>query len=335
MQVAAKETSCCDSVLYGGGACDLECLTEGQCASQVAQTCIHDCQLKCPSLQMAPSQECTRQCLAKDAPCRKYVACRPPMQSTFTCDDGRWPQANSGCCIDPETHLVGCPKLCESERIWRLDRMEGTPWWARRHEGRGIVAQCTCANCPSSEVSAAQKLKKTMEEDLWDNGQIMLVDIARRQGLRYGPNRPMQELMATRNERILETLKMNMSSTSLDRRIAAINEHYHREILRAAQEGPDEPPRKGRRKGDDDDDDETTVVVLVTCTAVILVVVAVATCIIVRHRRKQNDGISTFQGEHVVVGNPVAPGISMDVATGAIQGGTPVTVAAPAKQSKT
>merc|ERR1712176_274243 len=142
MQVVANETSCCDSVLYGGGACSLECLAENECVTQAAQTCIHGCQVMCPSLQMAPSKECTDHCLAQNAPCRRYVSCRAPMPSSFVCDDGLWPQAHSGCCVDNVTNMVGCPKLCESERLWRLDRTRGIPWWARWHEGPGIVAQC-------------------------------------------------------------------------------------------------------------------------------------------------------------------------------------------------
>merc|ERR1712139_604736 len=112
----------------------------------------------------------------------------------------------------------------------RLDRLEGVPWWARYHRGRGIVAQCTCDGCPTNEPDAVTKITQTVEEGLWDNGQIMLVDIARREGLKYGPNRKMQELMAQRNDRILSAIHSNMSSAQVGNRIDRINFQYHNMI---------------------------------------------------------------------------------------------------------
>jgi hypothetical protein len=82
------------------------------------------------------------------------------------------------------------------------------------------------------------KLQKTLSEGLWDNGQMMLVDIARRAGLKYGPNRAMQELMAQRNEEIKSVLD-GSNDYHMNRRIAQINTEYGSKIAEAALLYPD------------------------------------------------------------------------------------------------
>lgn len=239
MQQVAKDTHCCDSVPYGGGACDLECVSETECATQEAQTCIHGCQAKCPALDLAPNDRCVEDCLRIGSPCRRYISCRPPVISNYICLDGRWPHASSGCCTNNQTGIVGCPRLCESQRMWRLDRTRGIPWWARYHPQEEMIAQCTCHECPESLEGIQEVVATTIEEDLWENGQRMLIDIARREGLDLGPNRHMQELMARRNEEIIEftqTLAVGSDmQAEIDDHIGEINQRYIRELTSAAR----------------------------------------------------------------------------------------------------
>jgi len=242
-----------------------------------------------------------QQCLALDAPCRKYVSCRPSSAANFVCDDGRWPQAHSGCCIDNQTHLVGCPLLCESSRIWRLDRAEGIPWWARWHSGRGIIAQCTCTGCPSTALAGHNKLLSTMENGVWDNGQMMLVDIARRENLVYGPNREMQELMAERNREILSLIRDSADGQNLDRRISLINSKFTDKISNAARNYPDRKHDRVR-----DNDHTALIVVVVVCTIVVVAAIVMATFIILCRRKHASSPVTGFQqGDDVVVGQPV------------------------------
>jgi hypothetical protein len=215
--------------------------------------------------------------------------------------------------------------------LWRLDRKHGKPWWARWHDAEGIVAQCTCDGCPSTEENALDKLRVTLDEGLYYNGQHMLLDIAKRQGLKHGPNRRMKALMVERNDKISEVMAMNLKDyREVDRRIGDINSRYSAAIIKAAQDYPDDG--NWRPAEAEDVRSTTPIVLLLACTAVILAAVACATCVIVRSRRKAND-ISTFQGESVVVGQPVSADNSQ-VSSGIVFGGAPVTVSAPTKGSK-
>lgn len=265
------------------------------------------------------------------------------MQANFVCSDGRYPEASSGCCITSDESSGslsrGCPKLCESERIWRLDRRRGVPWWARRHAGNDIVLQCTCNNCPADATTAHYVLAHTLEEGLWDNGQTMLTDIARREGLKHGPNRRMQQLMAERNAKILEASKSAEAdphkAQHLDTWIGEINAEYTAKITKAAHEYPDSPSTVTREF---DDDDDHTVIITIICSVLAVVLVASCACIIVSMRRTKGKdqqeqmrmaGNGTYEGNHVVVGQPV-----VESADGAISGGTPVYVSAPTSPSK-
>lgn len=330
MDRKARETHCCDSVLWGGGVCQLECLSEQQCASQEAQTCVHGCQRKCPAYEVVPSADCLDSCLKETSPCRKYVSCRPPSATSHVCDDGRWPEASSGCCKDNNTQMVGCPSLCGTQRVWRLDRTRAVPWWARRHNGEGIVAQCTCMDCPESTSARYSKLRKTVSESIWDNGQVMLVEIARREGLRLGANRHMQELMLRRNSEIIQTIEQNGDSGQTDRRIALINDHYSVLISDAASLGED-PLYRGRGSiglhGDSNQNVGIVTAIVVSCSAAVLTAVAIATWLVLRKRVRETPITSFNQTQQVVIGSPVP--LSTDV-TGATTG-APVTVAAPTK----
>jgi len=331
MDKKARDTHCCDSVMYGAGVCGLQCLSEAACTSQEAQTCVHGCQRKCPAYELVANEECKSECLRESSPCRKYLSCRPPSVDSHVCDDGQWPEAASGCCKSDETGIVGCPRLCETQRVWRLDRTRTVPWWARWYTGDGIIAQCTCVGCPESPVEKREKLKRTVEDSVWDNGQAMLVDIARREGLQLGPNRRMQELMLRRNSEIISTISQFGDSGETDQRIGAINDRYALLITDAARQGDDEHPDGGRLYSEgkrDEQNLEVIIAIIVSCSCVLLVAVAVATWLLIR-KRKRESPISTFGGNpQVVIGNPVPPETS--AATGPMTG-APVTVAAPTK----
>merc|ERR550532_1898893 len=81
------------------------------------------------------------------------------------------------------------------------------------------------------------KLKQTLKESVWDNGQVMLVDIARREELTLGPTRRMQELMVRRNSEILRTVEKVGNSGDASSQIAAINDKYGVLITAAARSG--------------------------------------------------------------------------------------------------
>mmetsp|Transcript_135559 Transcript_135559/g.329522 ORF Transcript_135559/g.329522 Transcript_135559/m.329522 type:complete len:346 (+) Transcript_135559:84-1121(+) len=335
MDRKARETHCCDSVLYGGGVCSLECLDEEECATQEAQTCVHSCQRRCPAYEVVPSRDCMDNCLKESAPCRRYVSCRPPSVHTHVCDDGQWPDASSGCCKDNVTQMEGCPSLCETQRVWRLDRTRAIPWWARWHTGDGIVAQCTCMDCPDRTEAGYARIRQTVTESIWDNGQVMLVDIARREGLRLGPNRHMQELMLERNSQILAVIEEFGDTGFTDRRIAEINNRFAVLIQDAARLGEDPlalqrggRTREGRREGDRDVG--VIVAIVVSSALAIVVAISVATCLVLRNKRRESP-ISMFQeNQQVVIGSPVP----MTSTVSGVTAGAPVTVSAPTKNQK-
>jgi len=343
----AREAHCCGSLLHGGGVCDLECVSEQACASQEAQTCIHECQRKCPAYDVVPSTECMDQCLKTGVPCRKYTSCRPPSVHTHVCNDGRWPEAASGCCKDTATQVVGCPHLCEQQRVWRLDRTSAIPWWARKHDGPGIISQCTCSGCPANSSSRAVKLRQTVSESIWDNGQVMLVDVARREGLRLGPNRKMQEIMLDRNSEILRTIQAFGDNGASDKMISVINGRYSQLITDAARLGDDPQGgvpftsgsgggrrRRGAGRGEGSGGEGSNVAVIVavvvTCSVAVLAAMGVATWLVLRRRRLQSP-ISAFeQNQQIVIGSPVPQGGNQD----GVAAGAPVTVAAPTKNQR-
>jgi hypothetical protein len=177
----------------------------------------------------------------------------------------------------------------------------------------------------------------TMEDSIWENGQSMLLEIARQESLRLGPNRRMQELMVRRNDEILAYLASNNSNTglaSLDLRIEEINSRYIVDITEAARQGPDDGEGRGgsgRRHGRSRSSDNAlaTSLTLVSCTAVILISVCFATWLCIS--RKKETPINTFTAnDHVVIGSPVIA----DPSNGAVHEGTAVTVAAPTRKSK-
>lgn len=289
----------------------MECVSEAECASQDAQTCIHGCQLKCPAWDLAPSPQCVNECLKRDSPCRKFVSCRPPVTGGYICHDGRWPESSSGCCESNLSRIGSCPRLCESQRTWRLDRkrQKGSPWWARWHQGDGMVAQCTCHGCPESMESMASTLQWTVKEDLWENGQRMLLDIARREGLLWGPTRRMQELMLQRNEEILRALEESKVASyrfDLDETIHQINRRYSDGIIHAARYFDDsERPVAAEASSN-------TSVSLMTFTIVCTTIVCTTMLgwvfywkMYAKRTHRQNTDIRTFHGDQVVLGQPV------------------------------
>jgi len=345
-----KRTHCCESSLYAGGVCGVECVDEATCATQRAQTCIHDCNLRCPAYEQAPNPDCYAQCLAKDAPCRRFISCRPPHAPGYTCDDGQWPEATSGCCgtdtfnnTGEDEALPHCPRLCETQQIWRLDRPSGSPWWASWPTGPGrrggMVMQCTCGGCPHAP-EGREKLYRTLEGRVWDLGQVMLVDIARREGLRLGPNLRMQELMLQRNQEILTFLESERARGAPEEeqlgRIEEINENYAKQITIAARTYPDDGEGYGRRRRDKTKDEEfrlaSLIIIVATiflCTGcIVLSIFAVARKLM---RRPTSTPVEEFAvpTEQVVIGQPV-PNNSAGGVDSIAHGTSATTVRAPA-----
>lgn len=312
MQTVAQETHCCESQLYGGGTCDVECVSEIECSSQDAQTCIHGCQLKCPAWDPAPSPQCVNECLKHDSPCRKYVSCRPPVPGGYICHDGRWPESSSGCCESNLSRIGSCPRLCESQRMWRLDKKSRTaaPWWARWPQGEGMVAQCSCHGCPDSTDSMTSTLEWTVKEDLWLNGQRMLVDIARREDLQLGPNRRMQELMLQRNEDIERALEESMAAaytSDLDEKIYRINLNYTSVITDAARFfGDDLEVARHSPTTATSSTSSFWMTTIIVCTSLLLLSCVSVVLYLMRLKLKQHTtDITSFNGNQVVLGQPV------------------------------
>jgi len=316
----------------------LACLSEAECNTQEAQTCIQRCHRMCPAFDTTPSRECMETCLRRDAPCRNYTSCRPPPVHTHICDDGRWPEASSGCCATNRTGgqpgvIYGCPKLCEEQQIHRMDGGRSIPWWSRWQPGNQVVAQCSCRDCPETTVEGLSKFGRTVEESIWDNGQIMLVDIARREGLQYGPNRAMQELMAERNDEILK-LSANRDTlgfVAYDRALGGINRHYTGLIVEAAQNMGDDEYVEVRQGAQGREEDRAFIGLIAgACTVVIVATITWAACYIAR--RKKLTPVTRFeQNPQVVIGNPVINGPAGS--DGSLVTGAPVTVTAPTKAS--
>lgn len=342
MPALANNTECCQSLVYGGGVCDTVCPSESLCMSQDAQTCIKNCQDICATLTPSPSQACLQQCVGSGSSCQQYLGCDTPSNVDYTCDDGRSPDGSTGCCMDNTTGLIGCPRLCETQNVWRLDQSNGAPWWARWDNAQGPVYQCTCRGCPPPTSLGSSQVTETLAQSLWDNGQVMLVDIARREGLQLGPNTKMQELMLRRNsevQRVIQTFGPS-SLRKVKQLTADINTRYTKLITDAAHAAPDdgggkEKPYTAAREAAEKDFQTRTVftVVIAVCSAVIVLTIGVATYCILKRRAKQTTStpILAFENETVVVGNPVAPSDlpprgKEDVCTGAT-----VTVCAPTK----
>jgi len=344
-------TSCCDSKFYGGGVCDLTCKTESQCASQEAQSCIHGCQRLCPAYDLVPSDSCISECLSETSSCREYLSCRSPQAPTHVCDDGQWPESSTGCCFTPTNSslansslIAGCPRLCETEHMWRLDRHDSTPWWTRWTPSGGAVTQCTCSGCPGTSQEGRKLLAKTVEESVWDNGQVMLVDVARREGLHLGPNYRMQELMAERNAQILRTIAFfgPLPNSETESRISSLNQYYAGLILHAARgtypdngrerspapvPAPAPAPQEGR--GEDEDGITTTmkvIIAIVVSSGFIWTALMGILCYL--GRPKKACKVERYRGENAVAGKPVRGPRSVDCN---ITRGAPVIITAPTK----
>jgi hypothetical protein len=114
-----------------------------------------------------------------------------------------------------------------------MDRKNSRPWWIRWNEKyhQGWIHQCSCHGCPVTASEGKDKLAKTVEEDLWENGQMALVDMARRTNLKYGPNRAMQELIVERNDKIMDLLRSGESlGPEMSRKIQTIQLEYINKI---------------------------------------------------------------------------------------------------------
>jgi hypothetical protein len=192
-----------------------------------------------------------------------------------------------------------------------------------------MILQCRCSGCPTSAAQGQDKLTKIVEQELWDNGQKMLVNVARKAGLKFGPNRAMQKLMAERNDKISALMHAHdgTQGPQISQRIAVLNAEYGKEISWAASVYPDVPAKVVvKRSGDADQRKRAIIIVVVTCTVVVLLCVSLTTVVIIR-TRKREDTVMQFEGEHVVTGMPCDG--NQGVHVGDVQGGTPVTVTAP------
>lgn len=260
--------------------------------------------------------------------------------SSYVCDDGKWPEGNSGCCVSDSEGgqvTVGCPSLCETKLMYRVDN-PGIPWWATRSQT--VVYQCTCDGCPALED--VSQVKQTVEENIWDNGQDLLVDVARREGLKLGPNRKMQELMMERNEKIVEASKGITPSNrqEVETRIKNINTYYTHQITQAAREYGDDGSQLNVFKQREEEmlNQSAALAGLLAGALGMVVVLIVVVLLLVRRRRREQDTPVTVigQNETVVIGSPVPLTGQVTAATkeDGVVDGAAVTVSAPARAGK-
>jgi hypothetical protein len=182
------------------------------------------------------------------------------------------------------------------------------------------------------------KLKETLKESVWDNGQAMLVDVARREELKLGPNRKMQELMVRRNSEILRTVEVVGDSRDASSQIAAINDKYGVLITAAARLGEDPSlPFRSNGKGEAImiEDDRTkkeklifAIVIGASSVAVVCTIICASLFLVRRWKKNRRETpVQPFrESGQIVIGNPVPQGTAAQVTNGA-----PVTVSAPTK----
>jgi len=217
--------------------------------------------------------------------------------------------------------------------VYRLDAA-GVPWWAT--QSPNIVYQCTCDGCPALTEEGTKEVKQTLEESVWDNGQDLLVDIARRENLELGPNRKMQELMVRRNELVLEASKAFETGNRMEveQRIQNINAYYTHLITDAARTYPDDG--SGDEKWDMREAESAglsrVLAILLSVTAALVIVLFVVILVLVRRRKKKEQTpVTAFaETDQVVIGSPVPINQSQGKDQGVVSGAA-VTVAAPTK----
>jgi len=172
-------------------------------------------------------------------------------------------------------------------------------------------------------------MKRTLEDSVWDNGQMMLTDIARREGLKHGPNRQMQELMVRRNAAVLAAVADDGDDGRIQR-TSAINEQYTLKITQAARMyGDDECAALTAELNEKEEIKSTWTngVIAAICTLALMITICTATVCILK-RRKESPVLGFEQNQQVVIGNPVQD------AQGQAVTGSPVTVAAQTRHSQ-
>jgi len=183
-------------------------------------------------------------------------------------------------------------------------------------------------------------VKKTLEADIWDNGQDLLTDIARREHLKLGPNRQMQELMVRRNELVLEANQAMSTGTrhEVENRIQNINAYYTHLITEAARTYPDEGLDKDtfdslQRKEEESTGLSRILAILLSVTGVVVIVLMLVILVLVRRRRQKEEStpVTAFaENQQVVIGSPV-PANQHGKDQGVVSGAA-VTVAAPTRE---
>lgn len=183
-------------------------------------------------------QSCHDECFIGE--CDRYKTCEPAEQAAFEylCDNGEAPAAN-GCCegVLPSGRIgETCPALCQSGRKYILPH--------------GDV--CQCFDCPTTTTEAERLINDTfvgeatspggVSEDVWENGQTVLMDISRQEGLTPGATPQMQAMVVARNVHIRAAIaraEQDGAGSDVEREIARISAEWHAEITLCARGGPE------------------------------------------------------------------------------------------------
>lgn len=320
---AAERNNCCQAQ-WADPICNIDCRTTAECASFSGSACMGGCADTCDMIHPhLIRQSCHDECFIGD--CDRYKTCEPPEQASFEylCDNLAPPAAN-GCCegVLP-SGAIGetCPALCQSGRKYILPH--------------GDV--CQCFDCPTTATEAEQTINETfvgeasapggVSANVWQNGQTVLMDISRQEGLIYGATPQMQAMVVARNVQIraaISRAEQDSASSDVEREIVRISAEWHAQIQLCARGGPEDPACNygnaleylpdyaSSEPASQDDEDDADVMMFV-----VIIVAAVACCfggvVVALYLRSQKSGqqgggatTRPMDGDaNVVVGRPV------------------------------
>jgi hypothetical protein len=251
----------------------------------------------------------------------------------------------NGCCKFPIhnglMYQMACPKLCDLRQTYRI---VAPP----QHS-----VECQCGGCPDTVEQAVFKWNQTVKDSFWDNGQNVLKDIAREEGLELGATKEMQVLMKLRNDNIKAAILEHDSpyDDKLEATIERINEASQQEITKVAKlrrqcdlnpagemcvQAPTKAPTtasvatspalpEDSAKDDDEEDNSSMLMIGIACGAFVVCGLAIFFGLALRHSKAKpaanteapaQEALPLDGDSNVVIGRPV-PGRAAAASTGA------------------
>eukprot|EP00933_Yihiella_yeosuensis_P029313 TRINITY_DN22974_c0_g1_i1.p1 TRINITY_DN22974_c0_g1~~TRINITY_DN22974_c0_g1_i1.p1 ORF type:complete len:632 (+),score=103.86 TRINITY_DN22974_c0_g1_i1:122-2017(+) len=220
---AFKTHHCCEAK-WAAPICNMTCLTEADCKTTDATTCLKACQKTCQQLHPKMiTTDCTQKCMTKNSSCFKYRTCKPlePLAYEYKCNDGTSPATN-GCCKGIgyyKNTYHNCPSLCGIKRRYNI--------YGKLH--------CQCFNCPADR---AKFLKEKVLANMMSAGKKAMNDVCRQVPL---PGCPTAELQAMAKKRDAELKKAiddhpGNPNRALEDKMATMSSKWNAMILLKAHE---------------------------------------------------------------------------------------------------